>query len=552
MPCFPPATRSVAFLALVLLLCCPSIPFVDAKAARNATKRTPLRNPHFSVHESLRDALIFPRFLVDSDILRNITRREGEGVERRDAATLEKNALMVAATQRFAVQKAANSALTEDVARWEQPAVAATAAATPERLAAKAGGGECLSGEQCCGEKNCFSDDEQCCTGGNVCLKDDTCCGSECCPQGDTCCGGTTCCSGEACCDGSQAVPSRTIPTPSAGSGATGSPTTTKVPKTTITFKYYPKKMVKNSSGKRIPLSNKAILMNMCEGIKKYLMGTSANEVQLTKSKANQASNRAIMCPPGFCADALQEYAKLYPDLDPADLQIASGMSCDEFPFASSLQGGNKANGVSICVESWENSWQGGTMSRKISSLVDGDDFLVRIEGWDCDKQAPVPKSVTRNTQEPVYAHILVREDDSDSDSLTGDDLFTGFDDSDNALIMSLGDLSAGKYTYTLELSTGRISSAFVADYVGNQYYASTVPFNAGGGKFDISFTLDQGAYGVGLVAVQDPAQGNLTLNYTTAKTSSGVTSLPVLSIALPPGPFITLWGISSLVSLFL
>ncbi|KAJ7805719.1 hypothetical protein B0H14DRAFT_2320794, partial [Mycena olivaceomarginata] len=256
--------------------------------------------------------------------------------------------------------------------------------------------------------------------------------------------------------------------------------------------------------------------------IKKYL-GTSANEVQLTKSKANQASNRAIMCPPGFCADALKEYAKLYPDLDPADLQIASGMSCDEFPFASSLQGGNKANGVSICVESWENSWQGGTMSRKISRLVDGDDFLVKIEGWDCDKQAPVPKLTTRNAREPVYAHILAREDDSDSDSLTGDDLFTGLDDSDNALIMSLGDLSAGKYTYTIELSTGRISSAFVADYVGNQYYTSTVAFNAGGGKFDISFTLDQDTHGVGLVAVQDSGQGNLTLNYTTAKTSSAV-----------------------------
>ncbi|KAF7347981.1 hypothetical protein MSAN_01750200 [Mycena sanguinolenta] len=510
------------------------------------------------MHKSLRDSLVFPRFVVDSNSLRNITRRQEEGCE----------GFIECGDECFNCSPGGVCCGVEGCCNpGEKCCNGGCAHADATCCSLSQGGKQCLNGAQCCGEDHCASEDEQCCKGGNVCLKVDTCCGSGCCAEGETCCGGTTCCSGEGCCGGgSQAVPSRTIATPSAGSGttgtpttmtiatpssgsgSTGTPTTTKVPKTTITFKYYPNKMVKNSSGKRIPLSNKAILMNMCEGIKKY-GGTSANEIQLTKSKANQASNRAIMCPPGFCADALQEYAKLYPDLDPADWQIASGMSCDEFPFASSLQGGNKSNGVSICVESWENSWQGGTMSRKMASIGDGDDFLVKIEGWDCDTQAPLPELVTRNVREPDFAHILAREDDSDSDSLTGDDLFTGFDDSDNALIMSLGDLSPGKYTYTVELSTGRISSAFVTDYVGIQYYNSTAPFNAGGGKFDISFTLDQDTYAVGLVAVQDPIQGNLTLNYTTAKTSSAVASLPVSFVGLH---FITLWAFSSLVSIFL
>lgn len=33
-------------------------------------------------------------------------------------------------------------------------------------------------------------------------------------------------------------------------------------------------------------------------------------------------------------------------------------------------------------------------MSRKLSALADGDDFKIVIKGWDCDKQAPVKRSL--------------------------------------------------------------------------------------------------------------------------------------------------------------
>lgn len=36
-------------------------------------------------------------------------------------------------------------------------------------------------------------------------------------------------------------------------------------------------------------------------------------------------------------------------------------------------------------------------MSRKLAALADGDDFKIVIKGWDCDKQAPVKRSL----QEP-------------------------------------------------------------------------------------------------------------------------------------------------------
>ena len=59
---------------------------------------------------------------------------------------------------------------------------------------------------------------------------------------------------------------------------------------------------------------------------------------------------------------------------------------------ASTSQGGSFTTGSRVCVEGWENSWQGGTMSRKISSPAEEEDFLVVIEGWDCDKQEPLKR----------------------------------------------------------------------------------------------------------------------------------------------------------------
>ena len=86
--------------------------------------------------------------------------------------------------------------------------------------------------------------------------------------------------------------------------------------------------------------------INDQSGIKKYL-GQVSQEIQLTKSKAGQKANRDIMCPDGFCtytrhqsgrkklmktvgADGIKQYQKLFPEVDPADLIVASGMSCDE------------------------------------------------------------------------------------------------------------------------------------------------------------------------------------------------------------------------------
>lgn len=64
--------------------------------------------------------------------------------------------------------------------------------------------------------------------------------------------------------------------------------------------------------------------------------------------------------------------------------------------IASSVEGGNISKGVSFCVPSTENGWQGGTMSSyfKPSSknyIKVGEKFVVKIAGWDCTSQGPDP-----------------------------------------------------------------------------------------------------------------------------------------------------------------
>jgi hypothetical protein len=71
-------------------------------------------------------------------------------------------------------------------------------------------------------------------------------------------------------------------------------------------------------------------------------------------------------------------------------LKCPKGGSCDEFPFASSLEGGS---GAQIgCVPQWQNDWQGtyynSWLSEQLNSgkLVRGGKYRVKIKGLDCSQ----------------------------------------------------------------------------------------------------------------------------------------------------------------------
>ena len=145
----------------------------------------------------------------------------------------------------------------------------------------------------------------------------------------------------------------------------------------------------------------------MCNGILKYT-GQPLQSITLTKTTdAQRKINRDIMCPGGFCAKGLANYTKrFYPDgLTPeAERAIlaAKAMSCDEFPFARTVEGGNLEHGSRICLPISENNWQGGVMGNyfKGGTIKVDEKFVVRIVGWNCATQAPDADLLKRTDEE--------------------------------------------------------------------------------------------------------------------------------------------------------
>jgi hypothetical protein len=184
----------------------------------------------------------------------------------------------------------------------------------------------------------------------------------------------------------------------------------------TVPFVYDPKRSIRNSadpnSDEVFDVTNRAVLINMCRGMKKMNGGKATQKMKLTyagKGGRNcwQKRNRKIMCPKikgkSFCANAISEYVdQFFPDGAPSwaekAIQEAGDMSCDEFPFANTLQGGDLVNGVVICIPSDDNSYQGGTLGkyfkkiRGYQAIEAGEDYMIEIQGWDCDKLEPTRK----------------------------------------------------------------------------------------------------------------------------------------------------------------
>jgi hypothetical protein len=119
------------------------------------------------------------------------------------------------------------------------------------------------------------------------------------------------------------------------------------------------------------------------------------------------------------CKDAIAEYvSSFYPTGIPTWAQeaitAAGDLTCDEFPFASSIEGGKPNAGVTRCVPSDDNNWQGGTMSsyfnrRNRKYIAPGEKYVVKVVGWNCDKQVPAKRSI----HDSPHAMALLRARDA-------------------------------------------------------------------------------------------------------------------------------------------
>jgi len=175
-------------------------------------------------------------------------------------------------------------------------------------------------------------------------------------------------------------------------------------------------------------------------------------------------------------------------------------------------KGGDLDFGSRICIESWQNSWQGGTISQKLVALDGLDNYLVKMEGYDCERQAPSALADKRRA--------LMRR--SVTGDLTGDDIWENFDESNqNAQAMSLG---AGSSTYNLKLVNSTVVSASIFNYLGYTLYNIIIDIS---NLQSITFTPPSAATCVGLIARMDDR--NIAVNYV-AQNASAVPSSTSMS----------------------
>jgi len=431
-----------------------------------------------------------------------------------------------------------------------------------ERTCTIPGGVQCPNApEFCClPSEICQLDTFQCCPSYGLQCNGQACCDpaiSICCPsvftgccvKGATCCGDDCCSPEETCNQGQcilQVVPTKTSAVTSIatettttacallgldkrqGAGgscvASGTPTSTETPVPTVKpliFDY------KKLSTKRKPKYNaqqmtdrqdalQQLFTNMCLGLEVRDKLTTQSEVYtFLEDEAKKSQNRkAVGCTGSPCAG--------FP-----------GQSCDEFPFASTMQGG--ANAIWNCIPEMAQNIQGGVISswKSRNKITEGTAFELQIVNYDCNDPPSPP--IVRKQQDfnialpigtgtkPVHS-TFTQLDNMISVMSLQQDAFPSFDDSDpyNHTIISLGDFSAGSYKISTQVN-GTVNSAYVIDNEGEQFAQVMLPNNTQQGLIELTFTL---AYdGIGLAMIMDTFEDQIFYNATLLSVPSNSTT---------------------------
>ncbi|KAH6847088.1 hypothetical protein B0I37DRAFT_430319 [Chaetomium sp. MPI-CAGE-AT-0009] len=238
-------------------------------------------------------------------------------------------------------------------------------------------------------------------------------------------------------------------------------------------------------SNTKVCLDNRELMNSMCQGIEKARECVS-NSMRLTYRPDLAKTNRPKMCPDGFCAPANVPCAPgdssgpcnpydHFVDIPAGRKGVKWRQTCDEFPFARSLQGGE---GTSICIPGWQNSFQGFMLRGLRQDVGAGNDYVVELTGWDCKTGRPTEGSAQNCG---LNSGSAIKRDDLGGESLTqGNDMTPS---GENALMIFIGDVNPGSYTIHLTLTTGTLTSVHALDSDGTPIEASV----SGGGGGDSS-----------------------------------------------------------------
>ncbi|OAX83415.1 hypothetical protein ACJ72_02214 [Emergomyces africanus] len=399
-------------------------------------------------------------------------------------------------------------------------------------------------GSECCGMLYYYwPETHHCCADGSgSCRLGLNCCPKNCCPPEGRC-GLDGSCS-------TRAPSTRTQPSTSKSTSSSTSPTksqskTTRPTETrcatsnrprqappaaqpTVRMRFREKFMqVSDGKGglKRVCIDNREMMNSMCDGMKDY-NGCISEEMQLNyePDKKARGDNRGKKCPPNFCksenvdcdpANPSMACNQYHQFIDFSASQLSKNhrfqLTCDEFPFANSKQGGDTGRGTSICVPAWQQNIQGGHLSG-IGKRASGPDraYVLELVGWDCASRRP-KSGVSKNCRGNAKREI----ETTNSRDVAGEDLWTDFEEpGENYLLLYIGDLPAGEYTYDLNLSSGSFSEVSIIDKLGEQY-AAIPGFNAQNGRQTISFSLTDGASGLALMGITRDTNISMAYNAT-------------------------------------
>jgi len=238
----------------------------------------------------------------------------------------------------------------------------------------------------------------------------------------------------------------------------------------------------------------------MCNGLR------GKNTVELTYSGKQTASQQRTKrgqagCVPGYCKNLGQ----------------AGLNSCDEFPPASTDEGGNATPSLQRavnCIPGVQNSYQGGKLGSFIrnQNLQQGDSYIISI---DCDKVLGSINKRDNAINVPIRGRDAVPQvsGSPDSDDVYGSSF--GLNGGDTFIIAGFGDLGPGVYNATATVNSGSVSGGFMSDNLGNNLSTLDTVLTAGNSQ-QFSFTIDQdGALmGVGLLLATNNNKTNITWTF--------------------------------------
>ncbi|KDR81298.1 hypothetical protein GALMADRAFT_1125289 [Galerina marginata CBS 339.88] len=213
-------------------------------------------------------------------------------------------------------------------------------------------------------------------------------------------------------------------PSPSSTAGTPQKPTETRNPKGTVSLDYedmlIPRKKTQDAATRKEAVDS--LFKNMCLGMKERGALDTQTEI-FTYTRSQQSANRREACGGVTC--------------DP-------GESCDEYPFASTAEGG--AGAIANCIIELGNSIQGGFLSTLLrgNMINENDHYTLELKNVKCEELLASPKKRDiLHARQPETSGLTTQLQEIDMYT------FGPFISSDvhNHSLYYIGDLSSGNYT---------------------------------------------------------------------------------------------------------